>query len=348
MTGHHPRALGLMSGGLDSTLAAHLMRSQGVEVLGLHFSTGFCVADRHRLIGNVNNPGRPYRNDAVHAGAQLRVPVEIIDIREHYMERVVLQPRHGYGAGMNPCIDCRIYMLQQAHVVLQERGYDFVFTGEVLGQRPLSQRRVPMQQIAEESGLHGLLLRPLSARLMPPTVAEQRGWVDRAQLFAMSGRSRAPQIALAEELGVIDYPQPSGGCCYLPDENFARKLRDLLAHRGPHLEPDEMMLLKLGRHFRLSSTLKAIVGRNQDENGLLERFTSSRGDLRVEDRTGALTLLEGSASADSLELACRIAARYSTGRDEERVRVRWRHDGAEGTLMVEPLTGESALEELRV
>lgn len=343
-----PRALGLMSGGLDSTLAARLISDQGVEVLGLHFSTGFCVADRHRLIGNVNNPGKPYRHDALHAGAQLRTQIEIVDIREQYLQEVVLRPRHGYGTGMNPCIDCRIYMLARAHEILRERDYDFVFTGEVLGQRPLSQRRVPMQQIASESGLHGLLLRPLSARLMAPTIPEQRGWVDRDELGNMSGRSRTPQIELAERLGVLDYPQPSGGCCTLPDEHFSRKLRDLLAHQGEHPDPDQLMLLKLGRHFRISPEAKLIVGRNAEENELLARFGQGRGALEVDGHTGATTLLEGSASAADLELACRIAARYSHGRTADRVRVRWRQGEHDGTLAVSPQVTAAELESMRI
>lgn len=343
-----PRALGLLSGGLDSTLAAHLVASQGVEVLGLHFSTGFCLADRHRLIGNANNPGRPYRNDALHAGARLEIPIEIVDIREDYLEQVVLRPRHGYGTGMNPCIDCRIYMLGRAREILLERDFDFVFTGEVLGQRPLSQRRVPMQQIAEESGLHGLLLRPLSARLMPPTIPEQRGWIDRDRLEAMSGRNRTPQIELAERLGIVDYPQPSGGCCTLPDEHFSRKLRDLLAHDGNRPDEDQLMLLKIGRHFRLSPGAKLIVGRNAGESDLLTRFAEGRSRLEVEDHQGATTLLDGAPSAADLELACRIAARYSQARDAERVRVRWESGDGRGSLSVSPSLTDEALERLRI
>ena len=140
------RALGLLSGGLDSTLAARVIQDQGVEVLGLHFSTGFCLADRHRILGNRSNPDKPYRNEALRAGADLSVPIEIIDIKDEYLPAVVLNPRHGYGAGMNPCIDCRIFMLHKTRQIMEERGYHFVFTGEVLGQRPMSQRRTPLDR----------------------------------------------------------------------------------------------------------------------------------------------------------------------------------------------------------
>lgn len=342
------RALGLMSGGLDSTLAAHLMQSLGVEVLGLHFSTGFCVADRHRLLGNFNNRDKPYRNDALHAGAQLQVPVEIIDIKEDYLPNVVLDPKYGYGQGMNPCIDCRIFMLGKARELMHERGYHFIFTGEVLGQRPMSQRRPPMHTIETEAGLEGFLLRPLSARLLPPTEPEQRGWIDREKLFDFSGRSRKPQMALAERFGLIDYPQPAGGCCFLPDENFARKLRDLLAHRGNDVDPDDMMLLKVGRHFRLGDEVKIIVGRHETENDYLERFQTGRGAVWIDDYSSPLTLIEGQPSAAELELACRITARYSAGRSAPRVPVKWRMGEDRGQLMVEPVREDTLLEPMRI
>lgn len=342
------RALGLMSGGLDSTLAAHVIQEQGIEVLGLHFSTGFCVADRHRLLGNFNNPDKPYRNDALHAGAQLRVPVEIIDIKDEYLPNVVLNPKYGYGSGMNPCIDCRIFMLQRARELMQERGYHFIFTGEVLGQRPMSQRRPPLHTIEREARLEGYLLRPLSAKLLAPTVAEQNGWVDRTRLFGFSGRTRQPQIQLAERFGLVDYPQPAGGCCFLPDENYARKLRDLLAHRGHHVDPDDMMLLKVGRHFRIGDEVKIIVGRHESENALLERFRQGRGSVWVDAFSSPLTLIEGVPTAQELELACRITARYSAGRGEATVPVRWQVNGRDGQLVVEPVREDSALEPMRL
>lgn len=342
------RALGLMSGGLDSTLAARVMQEQGIEVLGLHFSTGFCVADRHRILGNANNKDRPYRNDALHAGAQLEVPVEIVDIKDEYLPSVVLNPRYGYGSGMNPCIDCRIFMLRRAKTIMQERGYQFIFTGEVLGQRPMSQRRPPMQSIERDADLEGYLLRPLSARLLAPTVPEQKGWVDRERLFDWSGRSRHPQMELAERFGLVDYPQPAGGCCFLPDANFARKLRDLLAHRGTEVDPDDMMLLKVGRHFRLGDAVKIIVGRHESENDYLERFREGRGAVWVDAFSSPLTLVEGQPSAEELELACRITARYSAGRDQAEVPVRWRFADREGQLVVQPVREDSLLEPIRI
>ena len=342
------RALGLMSGGLDSTLAATIVERQGVEVLGLHFSTGFCVADRHRLVGNPKAT-KPYRNEALNAGANLQIPVEIIDIKDEYLSQVVLNPQYGYGSGMNPCIDCRIFMLRHARQLMTERCYDFIFTGEVLGQRPMSQRRPPLLSIERDSGLDGLLLRPLSAKLLPQTIPEQRGWVIRDELYATSGRSRAVQMQLAEEFGLIDYPQPAGGCCFLPDQNYARKLRDLLAHRGTNVDPDDMMLLKVGRHFRLSNSVKIIVGRHENENDFLERFLDAgRGSVWVEDYGSPLTVVEGDPSASELELACRITARYSAGRSEPKVPVKWNIGNHSGQLSVQPIRNDSNLEPLRI
>ena len=329
-------------------MAATIIQAQGIEVLGLHFSTGFCVADRHRLLGNYNNRDKPYRNDALHAGAQLQVPVEIIDIKDEYLGEVVLDPKYGYGSGMNPCIDCRIFMLRRTKRIMDERGYDFVFTGEVLGQRPMSQRRPPMRSIERDSGLEGLLLRPLSAKLLKPTLPEERGLVDRERLYGFSGRSRQPQMELAEEFGLLEYPQPAGGCCFLPDENFARKLRDLLAHRGTNVDPDDMMLLKVGRHFRLGDDVKIIVGRHETENDFLERFHEGRGRVWIDEFSSPLTLVEGRPSAAQLEMACQITARYCAGREEPRVPVRWAFPGEEGQLVVEPLREDERLDEIRI
>ena len=342
------RALGLLSGGLDSTLSARVIQEQGVDVVGLHFSTGFCVADRHRVLGNPSNPEKPYRNEALRAGADLRVPVEIIDIKDEYLPKVVLNPKYGYGSGMNPCIDCRIFMLQKTKQIMEDRGFHFVFTGEVLGQRPMSQRRTPLDDIADESGLGSLLLRPLSAKLLAPSIPEERGWVDRQQLYDISGRSRKRQMELADRFGIIDYPQPAGGCCFLPDENFARKLRDFLAYSGSDVSTDDMMLLKVGRHFRLGDGVKAVVGRDQGENAYLERFTEGRGEVWVDDYPSPLTLVEGHPSAQELEVACRITARYSDGRDQESVSVKWRLGEMRGQLTVEPLRDDGALEEMRI
>jgi hypothetical protein len=212
----------------------------------------------------------------------------------------------------------------------------------------MSQRRPPLEDVAEESGLGRLLLRPLSAQLFPPSIPEERGWVDRERLYDISGRSRKRQMELADELGIIDYPQPAGGCCFLPDENYARKLQDFLAHHGTDVSPDDMMLLKVGRHFRLSGKVKAVVGRDEGENAYLQRFAEGRAEVWVDEFPSPLTLVEGQPSAHDLETACRITARYSDGRDEPTVPVRWRIGEDEGQLTVEPLQGDAELEEMRI
>ncbi len=324
------RAIGMVSGGLDSTLASKLIAGMGIEVHGVNFSTGFCLTDHHRAMAKFApsppEDTRRLRNEALRAGADVRIPIDVVDIAEEYLEAVVLEPRHGRGQGMNPCIDCRIFMLQKARAIMEERQAHFVFTGEVLGQRPMSQHLQAMRTIEREAGLEGLLLRPLSARHLDPTIPEQRGWVDREQLLDIHGRSRKAQMELADAYGIYDYPQPAGGCCFLPDLNFAQRLQDLFDHTADRhtLTREDMLLLKVGRHFRLATGTKVVIGRDASENAFLEGFTADRWVLQAIDHGSPLTLVEGEASADDLELAAAMTARYSQGREEAQVRVRAR------------------------
>ncbi len=223
------KALGLISGGLDSTLAARVLMEQGIEVHGLNYATGFCSNDQRRAVGRPGEALQRLRNEALRAGADLGVEVEIVPVEKEYFG-IVTQPKFGHGAHMNPCIDCRIFMLKKAKARMDSLGARFIFTGEVLGQRPMSQHLAALQTIEKEAGLEGLLLRPLSARHLPETIPEKKGWVDRGRLLAISGRSRRGQIALSETFGISDFPQPSGGCCSLTDETFSRRLKDVLAH----------------------------------------------------------------------------------------------------------------------
>ena len=314
--------VGLMSGGLDSTLAAAVLKESGARVLGLFFSTGFCMTDHRRAIGRKNEDPRRLRNEALHAGGDLDVEVRVIDVAEEYFE-MVKAPKHGYGSKANPCIDCRIFMLEKAKQVMKEEGADFVFTGEVVGQRPFSQHMAALRMIEKETGLEGRLLRPLSAHYLPPTIPEKEGLLDRGRLLAIRGRSRRPQHALATRLGVVDYPQPSGGCCYLADENFARKFMDKLGHADERarITREEIVLLKVGRHFRLGPGTKVIVGRDEGENNFLERFVAGRWTLRSADHLGPVTILEGTCDAELLSTAARITARYGDGHHLETVRV---------------------------
>ncbi len=308
-----PTAIALVSGGLDSSLAVRMMQEQGVEVTGVHFYTGFCITETQRRSGNPKANNRP--NDGLKAGSDLGIEVEIVDISQEYL-KIVTQPKHGYGANVNPCIDCRSMMIKKAGEIMRERGADMVVTGEVLGQRPMSQNRKAMDVINGESELDGRLVRPLSARNLPKTEPEREHLIDRDKLGNISGRSRKPQMAMARDLGVDDYLQPAGGCCFLTDENFARKFRDLFAYEpDAELNHDQIMLLTVGRHFRLPGGAKLVVGRDAGENGMLqglvtdERIPAARL-MVVEDHKGPLTVICGDDPQD-LELAAAITARYS-------------------------------------
>ena len=309
-----PKAIALVSGGLDSTLSVRLMQEQGVEVKGVHFYTGFCITEQQRRSGNPTGKDRP--NDGLRAGAELGIDVEIVDISQEYL-RIVTNPKHGYGANVNPCIDCRAMMIKKAGEIMQQEGADFVITGEVLGQRPMSQNRKAMDIIENEGELDGRLVRPLSAKNLPKTVPERENLIDRERLKGFSGRTRKPQMALAQEFGVEDYLQPAGGCCFLTDENFARKFRDFFEHNPDgQLDHDQIMLLTIGRHFRLAGGTKVVIGRDQGENnmiqGLVER--GAGGQLMVvEDHKGPMTLVTPAAAGESEEdylLAAAMTARY--------------------------------------
>ena len=244
----------LISGGLDSTLAAKLMLLQGIEVHGLFLSMSWGCCEKPKALA---------------AAQQLGVPLMVLSVGDAYLD-VIRAPKYGYGTQMNPCVDCRIYMFKLAARYMEEVGAGFVVTGEVVGQRPMSQMRRPLHLIEIESGLEGLLLRPLSAKLLEPTLPELMGLVDRSSLLGLSGRSRHEQIALASQLGISEYSQPAGGCL-LTDETFARKAKDLFTHEERPTTKD-MELLTIGRHIRLTPHTKVILGRNEPENVLLEGY----------------------------------------------------------------------------
>lgn len=345
-----PRAVVLLSGGLDSTLAAKLLQEQGVEVLGVHFSTGFCLSDHKRATASPNEDPRKLRNEALRAGADLGVPVRIVDISREYLE-IVFNPKHGYGANMNPCIDCRAFMLKKAKEILEETGADFVATGEVLGQRPMSQRRDPMRIIERESGLEDLLLRPLSAKRLPPTRPEREGLVDRERLLDLQGRSRRAQMDLIAAKGITDYPSPAGGCCYLTDENYARRFRDKMAHHPEgRMGWEDVTLLKAGRHFRIGPRLKLVIGRRAEENAFLERFAEGRVRFEAKGVPGPVGLSDESLpSPEEERLMAAIVARYSDGRNRPVVTVEASGgDGPPRIYEVEPLWDEERLGPMRL
>ena len=339
------KAVALISGGLDSMLAAKVVMEQGIHVEGINFFTGFCVEGHTHAIRKKDN-AKPKRNNALWVAEQLGIKLHIVDIVEEYKD-VVLNPKHGYGAHLNPCLDCKVFMVKQATQWIEDNGFDFIITGEVIGQRPKSQRKVTMPIIAAESGADDRLLRPLCAQNLPPTLPERAGWLDREQLFDFSGRSRKPQMALAERLGLDDYAQPAGGCCFLTDPNYSRKLADLWQSRNDkRYELDDIMLLKIGRHIRPAPHYKLIVSREEGENNFLEGYRKQFTHLRVTSHTGPLTLIEGDPSAEDLELAARIIARYSRGRDEEQVQVDVEtQNGVNHVLKVKPFAAHEIPQE---
>jgi tRNA U34 2-thiouridine synthase MnmA/TrmU len=321
--------LALLSGGLDSTLAVKAMVDQGVDIEAVHFTTPFCNCDKCSV-------------DQV--GEQFNVPVHHIFMGQDFLD-LVADPPHGYGSQMNICIDCRITMFRKAKELGDEIGAEFYVTGEVLGQRPFSQRRNAMKLIEAEAGLERKILRPLSAKLMGETEVEEEGVVDRDSLYAIQGRRRIPQFELAEELGVYDYPCPSGGCL-LTDPQFAKKLRDYIHHEGkPKLE--DMILLRLGRHFRLGRA-RAIVGRNEKENNVLSALAERRGLPRfeVKGHMGPVSILVGDAESETVETMAAITARYSDAPRDEAVDVEV-VDGGIRVLRVSSM-GDEEIESLRI
>jgi tRNA U34 2-thiouridine synthase MnmA/TrmU len=303
-----PTAIALLSGGLDSALAAALTKRLGFGVVGVNFSTGFCT-------------GQGRCDTVLAVGQALGIPVRLLDVAQEYLE-VVKAPKFGYGSGMNPCLDCRIFMLKKAGELMEREGAEFVVTGEVLGQRPMSQHRRAMDLVAAESGLGDRLVRPLSGRLLAATWPEKQGWVRREDWLDIQGRSRRRQLELARRWGIEDFSQPAGGCCILLEKSYAARLRDLFRQRGPQaLTQEDFALLRHGRHFRLSPKAKLIVGRDETENAVLEGF--SRGRLRLEfpDVPGPTALVEGPVGEEELVLAARIAARYADVPPGEETRV---------------------------
>ncbi len=302
------RAVALFSGGLDSSLAVRLLQDQGVEVKALHFYTGFCITEHKRRLGLKREDGSHYVNPALRAAAQLQVPIEIVDISEEYFE-IILNPKYGYGKNVNPCVDCRIFMLKKAKEIMEKEDYHFVITGEVLGQRPMSQTYERLMLIEKEAGLEGYILRPLSAKLLPETMPERLGWVNREGLLAISGRGRKKQIALAKKYG-IDYEQPAGGCCYLTDENYAYRFREALSIEGL-ITKDDLVLFSVGRHFRLPSGAKLIVARNEGEVRFLQGFRNRYDHAYRKDLKGTFALIKGSLREEEKRLVADLIARYS-------------------------------------
>lgn len=313
------KALILLSGGLDSMLAAKLIQKQGIECLGLVFLLPFCKYNKERL-------------------GKLGIEIKYIDISLQFLELLV-HPRFGFGSNINPCIDCKIFMLKKSKELMPQFKADFVVTGEVLGQRPMSQNRHSLETIEKESGLEGLLLRPLTARLLAETIPEKQGWVKRSNLLAFNGRSRKPQKNLAAEFGIKDPPNAAGGCL-LTDPEFAKRLKELIAHKELSLENIE--LLKLGRHFRLSDCSKLVVGRDEAENKKLENLAQPGDYLFFPDEktAGPTSLGRGEFNAGLIDLACRITCGYCDLSEDSSKIIYKKAFQEENVLQVMPLKGE--------
>jgi len=273
------KALVLLSGGLDSILAVKLLLEQGIEVEAINFRTNFCGPSK----------ARP-------AAKMLDVPLREVDIRQDFLA-VLKKPKYGYGAGLNPCIDCHALMLKKASEIMRAEGFDFVATGEVLGERPMSQHKRALKIVETEAGLEGYLLRPLSAKLLEPTVLEKDGWVDRKKLLDISGRSRKRQMELAARYHIKNYPTPAGGCA-LTEKGFGERLRELMKNK-PDFDVNDIDLIKIGRHF-FSGGAQIILGRNQEENEILESAVGEKDTLiKPQNFIGPAALLRGKKNGEA-------------------------------------------------
>lgn len=298
------RALAMMSGGLDSTLAAKLIKDQGIEVIGICFKSYF--------FGEKN---------AVRMAEQIDIPLVVVDFSKEHFE-MVKNPKHGYGKNINPCVDCHAMMMRYSGKLLDQYKADFIITGEVLNQRPMSQNKNSLDVVKKESGFADKILRPLCAKAIEPTEMELNGLIDREKLLDIQGRSRKIQMELAEKWGIKDYPSPAGGC-KLTEPNYAKRLFDLLKY-NKNPEERELKLLKIGRHFRLSEKAKAVSTRTADEGNEIKNFLNQKDLLFYqEDYSGSNIIIIGEPEENDINLAARIAARYCKGKDESNIKIRY-------------------------
>jgi hypothetical protein len=325
-------AIGLISGGLDSILALRLMLDQKLGVEAMH------------VVLPVHGP--KVRSWVEQVTAQLGAPLHVISVEDEFFA-ILRHPQHGYGGGMNPCLDCHTLLLRKAADRMREVGAALVFTGEVLGERPMSQHLQGLDLVERRSGLAGRLLRPLSAQLLPPTIPEQEGLVDRSRLLGFSGRRRQAQLALARQYGILSFPPPAGGC-FLTNVEPARRLRDLLAHQAD-FSPSDFYLVKGGRHLRLSPQARVVVGRDEAENDRIAALAAP-GDLLFEVWVAGspVTLLRGEVNEETIRTAAAITAHYSDARTP-RVVVHYgpTYPDLSDQLEVEPAE-EEWLEHLRI
>lgn len=335
------KAVALLSGGLDSTLAVKMMIEQGIEVHALNFTSAFCTCNH----GGANKEGGGCRSESKKVAEEFGIPIKVVYKGLDYIE-IVRNAKHGYGKGMNPCVDCRIFMFKKAKEYMEEIGASFIITGEVLGQRPMSQRKDAFRVIERESGLEGLILRPLSAKQLEPTIPEQKGLVDRERLLDVLGRSRKQQMELAQEFELNDYPCPSGGCL-LTDKIFSKKVRDLL-HNKQDVNKKDLTLLKSGRHFRHEG-FKIVVGKNEADN-LKIRNLVQEGDtfLEPDGFPGPVALVSGDAPESVLGFAAALILRYALDKAEGKRTLKVTKNGVTSIMEAEGPLPEAVAEEARV
>ncbi|WP_456382527.1 hypothetical protein [Persephonella sp.] len=327
------RAIALYSGGLDSTLAIKLIQNQGIDVIAVHFYTGFCITETKRRRGEKKPDGSSYMNPALKYAAKYGFRLEIVDISEDYFD-IVTNPKYGYGANINPCIDCRAFMYKKAKELMKEFDADFIISGEVLNQRPMSQHLKAMKTIEREAGVEGLVLKPLSAKVLPPTIPEIKGWVDREKLEGIVGRSRKRQLQLAKELGIDEFEQPAGGCCYLTDENFARKYLETLSVEN-RITREDLYLLTIGRHFRLPTGTKVVVSRNEGEGNFIRGLKNNywffepvgKGAVAI-----AKTIEDRPLTEEEIKNIADLVARYSKTDEDGKINIRYSSPASENRV----------------
>lgn len=330
------KAIVLLSGGLDSILAVRMMLEQGIEVLAVNFSAKLCMCGCKKT----------GESAAQIAAKMLGVPLKTIDITSDFIE-IIKNPGHGYGANINPCIDCKIYMFKHAKEMMDEVGASFLVTGEVLGERPMSQRMDALQMIEKAAGVKGILLRPLTAKNLDSTLPEKEGIVDREKFLDIKGRSRKPQMALAEKFGIDKYPNPAGGCL-LTDPGFAKRVKDAMKHG--EFVADNLALLSIGRHFRPADNARLVVGRDEKDNEILLSIAET-GDIvfELKDHEGPISILRGKDIDRLVELAAGAAVYHTKFRGKKSIRVDYWKKGAadKETISVKPASKEE-IERLRI
>lgn len=317
------KALALFSGGLDSIIAVKVIQDQGIQVLGITFETPFFSSVRARG-----------------AAGRIGLDLEVRDITEEHLE-MLKHPRYGYGRNMNPCIDCHSLMLRKTGEMMEDRGASFIITGEVLGQRPMSQTKQSLHIVAKNSGFADIILRPLSARLLPETKPEREGWIDRSRLLAISGRNRKIQMNLANQYGIGEYDPPAGGCL-LTDPMFSKRLRHLLSTHVRPLRRD-LELLKHGRHFSVAGVGKIIVGRNSSDNKAILNLSRNGDDiLRLWGIPGPVVIIPGGGTEETRRIAASLCALYGGIEPDEEIVVIRERKGKEDRLKTKPLSRDDA------